>query len=407
MVVLEGASFPVLQEDAGHAADGEGIVVAVGGEGAAVERLEQVLFLINFLEDGIHFHAGIAHFTVLDRVVVADHVDIEEVFDLGQGDDGVFREVGGAAQVGVLAGKSHEVHVILRPMLGVMRSQSDDGGRTGGVVVGAGIVHVTAQVAQVIVMGGEDVAGVMFLPFHFGDHVKEGVVLQELMLDVQLYTLCSFDGFRRHPDDGLVHDFFAVGLEELDGGSPGVKQAGVGALPCRMQFGKDAAVLVGEPEVAADEAAGVFGLGQVGEELVGVEVQGVHVVHRELALDAGGILPHGEIDARAELLSIGPHFYVAGEGVDVDGERLERDSIGPGLAEFFLQVLAGLVGAAFGVASALVLCAAQFLDDLFEMRQVLRVCRQREEREENDEQFFHGYLDRYCFRSFSGNFSMA
>ena len=53
MVVREGVAFLVFEEDAGNAANGEGVMVAVGGQFAAVERLEEPLLRIDLLEQSI------------------------------------------------------------------------------------------------------------------------------------------------------------------------------------------------------------------------------------------------------------------------------------------------------------------------------------------------------------------
>ena len=207
--------------------------------------------------------------------------------------------------------------------------------------------------------------------FDPGDHVEQAVVLQEFVVHVQLHAADAFDGLRRHPDDGFVHHLLAVGLVELDGRRPGEEQAGVGEFSRLLEAGKDIPVLVGKPEFAAHHAARIFRLGQVGVDPLGVEVQRVHEIDRELAVHAGGVLPHGEIHAGAELAAVGPHFGFAAEGVDVDGKGLERDLVGAGPPEFLLEVFPGLVGTVAGIAAPLVFRGAQLPDDALEMRQVL------------------------------------
>ena len=98
------------------------------------------------------------------------------------------------------------------------------------------------------------------------------------------------------------------------------------------------------------------------------------MVDGELAVHAGGVLAHGEIDTGTELLPVDPHVHLPAEGVDVQRERLEGDLVGPGLAEFLLKVFPSLVGAVFRVPAALVFAGAELLDDPLEERQVLRLC---------------------------------
>ena len=128
-----------------------------------------------------------------------------------------------------------------------------------------------------------------------------------------------------------------------------------------------------EPELADYQAVGIFGLCQIRINPLRVEIQGVDVIHRKLALDARRILAHGKIDSGSELLPVRPELHYAGEGVDVDRERLEGHFIGTGLDELLLQILPGLVGPAPGIAAALVSGAAEFLYHAFVMREVLRL----------------------------------
>ena len=97
------------------------------------------------------------------------------------------------------------------------------------------------------------------------------------------------------------------------------------------------------------------------------------MIHRKFTMYAWGILTHGEIHARGEFLSVGPHLHLSGEGVDVDGERLADDLIHARLFELLLQILPSFVGAILGIAATLVFRGTQFLDNLFVMRQILRV----------------------------------
>ena len=82
MVIGEGCALLVFEEDAGHMALSKGIVVAVGGQVTAVQCLEILLLAIDLLKEPIASHALVAHLTILHGVVVANHVDIEQVSDL-------------------------------------------------------------------------------------------------------------------------------------------------------------------------------------------------------------------------------------------------------------------------------------------------------------------------------------
>ena len=99
----EGAALLVLQEYAGDASDGEGIMVAVRGQLAAVELGEKLLFGIDSLKLGILPHPGVAHLTVQRWIVIAYNVDIEQVFDMRQWHHGMLHEERGPTQVGILS----------------------------------------------------------------------------------------------------------------------------------------------------------------------------------------------------------------------------------------------------------------------------------------------------------------
>ena len=384
MVVLECAAFLVLQEDAGNAADGKWIVVAVGGQLPAVQRLEEMLLLIYLLKEAIFRHTGITYFAILDGIVVADHIDVEQVNDLFQRDEGMLGKVGRAAQIGVFARECHEIHIVFGRAAGIMRRQSNDGRRAGGVVICPGVIDFAAQVAQMVIVCSENVAAVVTAPFDLRDHIEKLIILEEFIFNVHLHAFHTLDRFRRHPDDGLVHHLLSVGLKELDRRGPGVEQAGIGAGSGLLQLGKHVAVTVRKPEVAAYQAAGIFRLRQILEQPVAVEIQRIHVIHREFALYARRILPHREIDSRAELFTVSPHFHSSAKCIYVNGEGLDRHFVHPHPAEFLLQILPGLVGASPRVSAALIFCAAEFLDHPLEMRQILRTELQGSKCQQND-----------------------
>ena len=77
MIVLEGVTFLVLQEDAGHVARGEGIVVAVSSQVASMQGLEVMLLCINLLKEIVAAHAFVAHLAILYGIVVANHIYIK------------------------------------------------------------------------------------------------------------------------------------------------------------------------------------------------------------------------------------------------------------------------------------------------------------------------------------------
>ena len=99
-----------------------------------------------------------------------------------------------------------------------------------GIVVGSCIEYFFAQIAQMVVMGGEDIATVVALASHLCNDVEALVVLQELIVDICFYALHAFDGFGCHPYDGLVYHLLAVGFEKFNWCLPCVDQSGIVAL---------------------------------------------------------------------------------------------------------------------------------------------------------------------------------
>ena len=87
-----------------------------------------------------------------------------------------------------------------------------------------------------VIMRREDVTGVVSAPLYFGYYVKEFIIIEKLIFDVYLYALHVLYCLRRYPDDGLVHHFLSVSLEEFDGSRPGQQKAGVGALACFLKL---------------------------------------------------------------------------------------------------------------------------------------------------------------------------
>ena len=65
-----------------------------------------------------------------------------------------------------------------------MPGKGDDGCRARGVVVGSAVEDVLAEVAQVVVVSGEDEAAVVAFALDFGDDVVGRIILEELLLDI-------------------------------------------------------------------------------------------------------------------------------------------------------------------------------------------------------------------------------
>ena len=103
VVILECVAFFVLVENAGHASHGKRIMVAVGGQVATVERLEIMPFRVDGFHFGKAFHALLADFAILHGIVVANHVEIEKIFDVAQRNNRVVDIIGRAAQIGIFA----------------------------------------------------------------------------------------------------------------------------------------------------------------------------------------------------------------------------------------------------------------------------------------------------------------
>ena len=82
VVVLERVAALVLEEDARHVAQGERVVVAVALQLGTVQSLEMVLLIVDSFHQSVTTQSLVADLAVLHRVVVADHIDVEQVLDL-------------------------------------------------------------------------------------------------------------------------------------------------------------------------------------------------------------------------------------------------------------------------------------------------------------------------------------
>lgn len=103
MVILEGITILVFQEDAWDMTRGKWIMVAVCSQFSSVQGLKVMLALIDLLKERETTHPLITHLTVLDGVVVTYHIYIEQILDLLEGQNGMVGIPSGAAQVGILA----------------------------------------------------------------------------------------------------------------------------------------------------------------------------------------------------------------------------------------------------------------------------------------------------------------
>ncbi len=150
-------------------------------------------------------HTLVAYLTILHGVVVANHVNVEEVLDLFQWHDGVLGIKLRAAQVGILTREGNNVHVEWWAVLRVVSSKGDNGGSARSIVVCTCIKDLLSQIAQMVIMGCEDIATVVSLTFHLCNDIEALVVLQEFVVDIRFHALYSLYGFWCRSDDGLVH----------------------------------------------------------------------------------------------------------------------------------------------------------------------------------------------------------
>ena len=257
-------------------------------------------------------------------------------------------------------------------MLRKIGGQRDEGGGAGGIVIGPGIEHPAAKVAQVVVMGREDIAAVVADALHRGDDVETLVVLVELVVDVHGDAPGTAGNLlREQPDDRLGVHLLAVGLVELQRLVPGEDEARVRGAIRALELLEVFPVLVREPEIAHDERVLVLGPGQVVEDLRGIVMEGVDEIDSKGSFHARAVLAYGEIRPGNHSPSVDRKLHIPGEGIDVQGEMLAGNRIDTGLSVGLLQILAGLVGPVAGIAASLVPPGTQILDDLFILRQVL------------------------------------
>ena len=113
------------------------------------------------------------------------------------------------------------------------------------------LAPISAKVAEVVVVRREHEATIVTSAFNFCYHVEKLIVLQPFIVDIKFYVFHTLDGFRCHPDDGLIHDTMTVSLEELDGRLPSVDETCVRTLARLLQTRESVAMPVGEPELAS------------------------------------------------------------------------------------------------------------------------------------------------------------
>ena len=200
MVILEGITILVFQKDTGNMASGKRIVVAVGSQISSVQCIEVMLPFVDLFKERETAHALIAHLTILNRVIVTNHIYIEQIFDLLEWHNRMFNIPGGSTQVGILARKGQEVHVVWRTVLGIVCCQCHDGGSARGIVVGTSIEDFPAQIAYMVIMRCENVTAIMPLALYLGDDVEALIVFQKLV--VHLHTDVSPTKWACPPHNG-------------------------------------------------------------------------------------------------------------------------------------------------------------------------------------------------------------
>ena len=82
MVVGKGIATLILKEDAGHTTLRKGIVVAIARQLASVKALEIVFIAVYTLHQLEALHTWVANLAILHGVVVSNHIEVEEIFNL-------------------------------------------------------------------------------------------------------------------------------------------------------------------------------------------------------------------------------------------------------------------------------------------------------------------------------------
>ena len=219
-----------------------------------------------------------------------------------------------------------------------------------------------------VVMRCKHIAAVVFLAVNLRNDVEKLIVFQKLVVDIQLHSLNAFNSLRGDPNDRFTHHAAAVSLVKLDRRRPCLDKSANRRIffMQRSEF----RMVIHKPEVAHHQTAVVFRFRKVGIHLLCIEIQGIDVINSKLAMYARRIFSHREVNARSELLAVGPHLHVTAESVDVDSERLANDLIYTDVLKLLLKILSCQGYAVTGISPALIFLGAQLFDDLFVMFQI-------------------------------------
>ena len=243
----------------------------------------------------------------------------------------------------------------------------------GGVVVGPGIKHILAEIAEVVVVRRKNVAAVVSAALHLGDDVETLVVFQKLVVNVDRDGFGILREIGGGPDDGLAHHTLAVSLVELQQRRPRLYHPGIVTACHAPYFLKILIVLVREPKVTHHEAVLVLRLGEVAEHLGSIVIVSIYIIECISAVHARRILAHGEIHPRSQCTAVHRHLHFLRKSIDVQLEGLTYHLIGTGLLKLLFQIFTSFVGSTIRIAASLVFCGTQLLDNLFVMVQILCV----------------------------------
>lgn len=392
--VVEGEVVAVflLEEDAGDAFLGKGVVVAVGGEVAEAEAVEVVLLAVELFHEAEAAPAGLADLAVLHGVVVANHVKVDEVADLAEGEERVLGKVCRAHEARLFACHVEEDDVVLGLVLEVVLRQGDEGCCAGGVVVHAGVVERGAEVAEVVVVGQEEEAAVVAASWD-GDHdVAAFIIGEELCIDVYVNFFSIFWEVGRAPHDGLVAHLLSVGFVELEGRGPGADDTAEGQLHPFAHLA-ELGELTAAPEVDNGVGAFPFGLAELLRDSLEIVVVGIHIIEAVVAFGSAGELAHDEVRARFELAAVNAHAHLAGEGIDVLLKRLQHRRGRADKAVLLHDVSLGFADAVAHISASLHLRCSKVFDNLSVVVHILRVERgggsHEEEQERDGKAAFH------------------
>lgn len=392
--VVEGEEVAVLlfEEDAGDAFLGKGVVVAVGGQFAAVEAVKVMLLIVEFLHETEAMIARLADLAVLHGVVVANHVEVDDVAYLAEWHERVFDKIGRADEARLFARHMEEDDVVLGLVLEVVLRQGDEGCCAGGVVVHAGVVERGAEVAEVVVMGQEEEAAVVAASWD-GDHdVAAFIIGEELCIDVYVNFFSIFGEVGRAPHDGLVAHLLSVGFVELEGRGPGADDAAEGQLHPFAHLA-ELGELAAAPEVDNGVGAFPFGLAELLRDSLEIVVVGIHIIEAVVAFGSAGELAHDEVRARFELVAVNAHAHLAGEGIDVLLKRLQHRRGRTDKAVLLHDVSLGFADAVAHISASLHLRCGKVFDNLSVVVHILRVERgggpHEEEQERDGKAAFH------------------